>query len=125
MAAVLTEKAEGGLDSDILPSKRRSHCHDSIFAEKTAVEATGDVRREKNGRFSNEINAVDVSTGETLEIAPVPPAEPSASLSDDDAGGQPDDILDIPRFLDPRPAAVPHDRRPALGPPGDSLDDLA
>jgi len=36
-----------------------------------------------------------------------------------------DDGLDIPRFLDRRPGAVPHDRRPAPGPPGDSLDDLA
>jgi hypothetical protein len=35
----------------------------------------------------------------------------------------PDDGLDIPPFLDRR-GAVPHDRRPALGPPGDSLDDL-
>jgi hypothetical protein len=35
-----------------------------------------------------------------------------------------DDGLDIPRFLDRRPGAVPHDRRPALGPAGDSLDDL-
>jgi len=31
--------------------------------------------------------------------------------------------LDIPRFLDRR-GAVPPDRQPALGPAGDSLDDL-
>src|SRR5262245_1552402 len=36
-----------------------------------------------------------------------------------------DDGLDIPSFLDRRPGAVPPDRRPALGPPGDALDDLA
>jgi hypothetical protein len=35
----------------------------------------------------------------------------------------PDDGLDIPRFLDQR-GAVPPDPRPALGPAGDSLDDL-
>jgi hypothetical protein len=32
--------------------------------------------------------------------------------------------LDIPAFLDHTPREVPADRRPALGPPGDSLDDL-
>jgi hypothetical protein len=35
-----------------------------------------------------------------------------------------DDGLDIPDFLDRRPREVPPDRRPALGPEGDSLDDL-
>jgi hypothetical protein len=36
----------------------------------------------------------------------------------------PDDGLDIPRFLDRRPGAVPPDRRPVLGPDGNRLDDF-
>jgi Protein of unknown function (DUF3631) len=78
------EKAEGGLDSDILPSKRRSPSNDSVFAQKTAVD-TDSVRRQKNGHFSSEINAVDVSTGKTGQIGgPTlsfpPSAEPEGIL---------------------------------------------
>ena len=113
----LTPEAEetvAGPDSDILPSNRRSPCHDSIFDEKTAVDAT-DCRRQKNGHFFSEINAVDVSTGKTSEMAPSVP----------DCVG---DSLDIPSFLQVANRKVPYhpDRQCPLGPggEGDSLDDL-
>jgi len=104
------EKAEGAPDSDILPSTRPPPCNDYTFAEKTAVHQDNG-GREKNGHFSSEINAVDGSTGETPEVAPFPP----------DAV---DDGHDIPSSLEVANRKVPLDRRPALGPEGDSLDDL-
>jgi hypothetical protein len=55
-------------ESDILPSTRRPHCNDYTFGENSAVDQ-GDGRREKNGHFSNGINAVDGSTGNNPEIA--------------------------------------------------------
>jgi hypothetical protein len=93
------------------PSKRRSPSGDYILAENSAVEA-GDVRREKNGRNSNEINAVDVSTGAQAPWGPFS-RFPRA-----------DDDLDIPESLLVANRKVPLDRRPALGPEGDSLDDF-
>jgi len=104
------ETAEGGPDSDILPSTRRPPCDDYAFAEKAAV-GQDNGRREKNGHFSSEINAVDGSTGETSEIAP---SSPDAA----------DDGLGIPEFLQVANRKLTFDRRPALGPEGDSLDDL-
>jgi AAA domain len=50
--------------------------------------------------------------------------KPLNAASNSDPGQRVNAVIDIPRFLDRRPGAVPHDRRPALGPPGDSLDDL-
>jgi hypothetical protein len=108
---VEAETAERGPDPDNLPSKCRSPSGDYIFAEKFAVEA-GDVRREKNGRNSNEINAVDVSTRAQAPWGPFS-RFPRA-----------DDDLDIPECLLVANRKVPLDRRPALGPEGDSLDDL-
>src|SRR5215831_14475223 len=108
------EETVAGPDSDILPSNRRSPCHNSIFDEKTAVDAT-DCRRQKNRHFFSEINAVNVSTGKTSEITP------SAAAADGDS-------LDIPSFLQVANRKVPYrpDRQCPLGPggEGDSLDDL-
>jgi hypothetical protein len=67
---------------------------------------------------------------ETAEKTPTPrisafnaiPASHSSFASSKDEKGCAADGLDILDFL---PRAVPPDRRPALGPPGDSLDDLA
>jgi putative DNA primase/helicase len=47
----------------------------------------------------------------------------SEHLAGGDQARAPDDGRDVPRFLDLRRDVSP-DRRPALGPPGDSLDDL-
>ena len=101
---------------DVVGSDSLSSAHRclSIFDEKTAVDAT-DCRRQKNGHFFSEINAVDVSTGKTSEMAPSVP----------DCVG---DSLDIPSFLQVANRKVPYhpDRQCPLGPggEGDSLDDL-
>jgi len=103
-------------ESDILPSTCRPPCNDYAFGEKTAVDGGGG-RRQKNGHFSSEIKAVDGSTGRYPEIAPSSqiPAISAPSV---------DDHLE-PDFLGRTSVReVPPDRRPALGPPGDSLDDL-
>src|SRR5215472_8919501 len=63
------EKAEGGLDSDILPFTRSQPCNDYTFSEKTAVHGEG-CEREKNGHFPSEINAVNAWTGKTAKISP-------------------------------------------------------
>jgi hypothetical protein len=49
--------------------------------------------------------------------------KPLNAASNSDPGQQVNAVIDIPRFLDLRRDVSP-DRRPALGPPGDSLDDL-
>jgi hypothetical protein len=89
-------------------------CSDSDFAEKSAVHQDNG-EREKNGHFSSEINAVNTSTRKTPEIAPWGPFSPYPRA---------DDGLDIPECLLVANRKVPLDRRPALGPEGDSLDDL-
>ena len=104
-------KAADPPDPDILPRSRAAPCNDYGFAEKTAAQQNG-TAREKNGGFSNAINALRGCAGETPEIAP---SLSSAAVSDPWAG------LDIPEFLQ---REVPPERRPALGPPGDSLDDF-
>jgi Protein of unknown function (DUF3631) len=104
------ETPEGALDSNILPSTCLSPCNDYTFGQKTAVGQDSG-RRDKNGHFSSGINTVTGSTGKTSEIAPSAP---------NDAG----DNLDIPPFLQVANRKVPLDRKPALGPEGDSLDDL-
>jgi Protein of unknown function (DUF3631)/Bifunctional DNA primase/polymerase, N-terminal len=101
------EKAEGGLDSDILPSTRPPPCNNYAFAEKTAVDGE-DGGREKNGHFSREINAVDGWTRKTSEIAP------SVDFNGSDPGPIPDCLIRAPKVARP----------PALGPEGDNLDDL-
>jgi uncharacterized protein DUF3631 len=103
-------------ESGILPSTRRPPCNDYAFGEKTAVDGGAD-RRQKNGHFSSEIKAVDGSTGRYPEIAPSSQI-PAISAPFDDQ-------LDIPDFLRRTSVReVSPDRRPALGPTGDSLDDL-
>src|SRR5262249_34931311 len=63
------EKAEGGLNSDILPFRRSSPCNDYTFAKKSAVLGEGS-EREKNGHFSSEIKAVNGRTGELAPWGP-------------------------------------------------------
>ena len=110
--APAAEKAEEGLDSDALPSTRLPPCNDYEKAEKFG--------REKNGRSSNDINAVDVRTGGKLILqAPSSFPEPWGPFS-----RWPEDGLELPSSLLVANRKVPLDRRPALGPPGDSLDDL-
>jgi putative DNA primase/helicase len=112
----LGEKAEGGLDSDNLPLIRVRPCSDDTFAEKPAVDE-GRHQREKIDGLSNDINAVDTSTGKTADSeAPSFVSSPWGPSS-----RWPEDGLELPSAL---LREVPPDRRPALGPPGDSLDDL-
>jgi len=111
----------------------------SVIAEKDGME----------GGWKWRLPAPGENGGHNLGSVPTPPKnakppeechswewQPSGKLAAFGSGsttqGRPpngtcpaDDGLDIPRFLAPRPGAVPHDRRPALGPPGGSLDDLA
>jgi hypothetical protein len=81
-----------------------------------------------------QVNPNLFPTAETAETAQTRPPEgvsavsavsarQSSLASSKDEKASADDGLYIPDFLPPR--AVPPDRRPALGPPGDSLDDLA
>jgi hypothetical protein len=101
-------------DPGILPSPRRPHCNDYAFAEKSAVYPDNG-RGQKNSCFSNKINAVDGSTGSKAEITPsVESGVVSVLLDPRDPGPMPDFLV---RKVSP-------DRRPALGPEGDSLDDL-
>ena len=80
-----------------------------------AISTLSTFRREKN------------APGDALAF----PAPPGTVPNDYDAVREErlahglDDGLDIPAFLKRGlPKSVPPDRRPALGPPGDSLDDL-
>jgi putative DNA primase/helicase len=108
----------------------------SVIAEKDGME----------GGWKWRLPAPGENGGHNLGSAQTPPKnakppeechsqewQPSGKLaafgSGDTTQGRPpngtcpaDDGLDIPDFLR---RAVPSDRRPALGPPGDSLDDLA
>jgi hypothetical protein len=105
-----------------LPFTRSPPCNDYEKAEKSPVH-TDSCERQKIDGFSSEINAVNGCT------ATEPLGSPFSSFSDlnDPPWGPfslwPDDGLDIPPSL-LRVAEVPLDRRPALGPEGDSLDDL-
>src|SRR5262249_30898259 len=57
------EKKEALSQPDFLPSSRQPDCNHSGKAENSAVDR-GVGRREKIGRFSNDINEVDGKTGE-------------------------------------------------------------
>jgi hypothetical protein len=72
------EKAEGGLDSDILPSTRPPPCNDYGKAEKSAVHQPPG-GRQKIDPFPSEINAVD---GWTADSTPSPPSSSSTSGGD-------------------------------------------
>src|SRR5262249_6799508 len=132
-----TERGDGGPDSAILPLIRLRPCSDNDFAEKTAVDHV-DRQREKIEHFSSEINAVNASTGKSGVPTPSSPFTDSvtdsvtAEMSNGDgqaklqkcnnAADHSEDALGKSRFREDR--EVPADRRPALGPAGDSLDDL-
>ena len=100
----------------ILPSTRQTHWNDGGNGEKFAVNR-GAARRQKNGGFSNEINELDGLTGKTPDPSARSLSSGPDNSSDLDAGPFPD-------FLRVENRKVPLDRRPALGPEGDSLDDL-
>jgi hypothetical protein len=68
------------------------------------ADSVRNTRSERNRNTSMESSAV----ADVADVADVP-------------GSGADDGLDIPPFLR---REVPADRRPALGPPGDSLDDF-
>ena len=76
------EKAAGGRNSAILPSTCLPPCNDYGKDEKSAVDQS-DGRREKNGHFSSEINAVNGSTGKMVNPEPL---LSSPSRSADDGG---------------------------------------
>ena len=61
------QKEEEPPEPDILPSGRPAHCNHYTFAENSPVPPGG-AGRQKNGHFSNEINARDGKTGEMPEI---------------------------------------------------------
>jgi hypothetical protein len=112
---------EGGdLKPPIFPSKCRSPYDCSAFAEKAPVDRTNG-RREKIDDLSNEINTVDVSTGKMADSDASSSPPPWGAFS-----RWPEDGLELPPALlrEVVPREVPLDRRPALGPEGDSLDDL-
>ena len=104
-----TQKEADPSPPDNFPFTRSPPWNDYAFAEKSPVHAD-DSERQKNGYLSNNINAVNVWTGKNPETAP---------------SSQIDDYPEFPECLRRTPIReVPPDRRPALGPPGDSLDDL-
>jgi hypothetical protein len=81
---------------------------------RSVAEPPGD--GSKNGKLSYSHAGFDASTDRK--------AQNSGQAHSDHEIASPDDGLDIPRFLDRRPGAVPPDRPPVLGPEGDSLDDF-
>ena len=70
----------------------------------------------ENGNLSYSHAGFDASTDRR--------AQNRGQAHSDHEIASPDDGLDIPSFLDRRPGAVAPDRRPVLGPEGDSLDDF-
>jgi hypothetical protein len=106
------EKKAPRSDPDNFPRTRAPFCSHSDFDEKSAAHQTFGAGQEIGNTLSN-INAVSGCAGKTAKI----------DLSPDSSAPEPDPWadLDIPDFLR---REVPPDRRPALGPVGDSLDDL-
>jgi putative DNA primase/helicase len=108
---------QNAVQADFPLSKRRSVGMPMKSAQvrdfRSVAKPPGD--ESKNGKLSNSHAGFDASTDRK--------AQNSGQAHSDHEIASPDDGLDIPDFLPPR--AVPPDRRPALGPPGDSLDDLA
>jgi hypothetical protein len=116
LASERATDGESEPDPPILPSTRQTHWNDDGNGEKFAVNRGAD-RRPKNGRFSNEIKEFEGLTEKHRILA--------LSLSVAVDSSEPfDDGLDIPDFLNRTLKSVSPDRRPALGPEGDSLDDL-
>jgi Protein of unknown function (DUF3631) len=112
---LVPKKEETPSDPDNLPSTRTPPCNDSTFAENSAVHGDLGGRLKFDG-FSSDTNAVDAWTAKNGKIAPS--SEFSADLAPADG------FPDLPDFLNRSLRQVPPDRRPALGPPGDSLDDF-
>jgi hypothetical protein len=104
-----TQKEADPSPPDNFPFTRSPPWNDYAFAEKSPVHAD-DSERQKNGYLSNNINAVNAWTGKNPDTAP---------------SSQIDDYPEFPECLWRTPIReVPPDGRPALGPPGDSVDDL-
>ena len=79
------EKGEtGGQNSAILPFSRTSPSNDCGKAENSAVQQN-EAEREKNGPFSNEINALNVRTGKMVNPEPLL-SSPSRSTDDPPLG---------------------------------------
>jgi Protein of unknown function (DUF3631) len=87
-------------------------CNHSAFDDFSPVQPKSAVQEENAEKF-NENNALYGCTGNG-----------APGGGERDVSPAPDDGLDIPSFLRVANRKVPLDRRPALGPPGDSLDDL-
>jgi putative DNA primase/helicase len=104
---------QNAVQADFPLSKRRSVGMPMKSAQvrdfRSVAEPPGD--GSKNGKLSYSHAGFDASTDRK--------AQNSGQAHSDHEIASPDYI---PNFL---PRAVPPDRRPALGPPGDSLDDLA
>jgi putative DNA primase/helicase len=99
-------------DPHNLPRARAPLCNYLDFGEKPAAHQDFGAR-EESGDCPSNIKLVRGCAGESPEIGP------SQELSPHFA--PPDDGLEIPTFLR---REVPPDRRPGLGPVGDTLDDL-
>src|SRR5215831_113217 len=82
------------------------------------------VSQPDNRTERDEIRTSDISKVDTQDNG-CPVAKCEKPNNDGPVSGCPvakgDDILDIPRFPDRRPGAVPHDSRPTLGPPGQNF----
>jgi hypothetical protein len=111
---------DGDQKTPIFPSTRLTPSDDYAFAEKTPDDRTNG-RREKIDGLSNEINTVDGSPGKMADSETSFVCSPWGPFS-----RWPEDGLELPPALlrEVVPREVPLDRRPALGPEGDSLDDL-
>jgi putative DNA primase/helicase len=105
-------------------STRLPPCNHYGFDENSSVHQKNG-GREQNAEFTSESNVVDGWTGEEAKNGGARVF--SASTAPDEAvnNGSEGSDLDIPDFLWRGPKReVPVDRRPALEPPGDSLDDF-
>jgi hypothetical protein len=125
------EEEAGGLEPGILPSTRRPPCNDELFPEKSAVD-----QNPVDGKKLADSEAIPTrSTGRRENGRGETPPPPSTGSNGPLVAEKPqpkdpwDAVGDIPDHMDRTKGNGPHrwvspDRRPGLGPPGDSLDDL-
>jgi Protein of unknown function (DUF3631) len=112
----LTAREEGAPSDAILPFTRSPPSNHTGNGEKNAVHQDP-CERQKNGHLSNDVKAVNVWTAKMVPWGPYslfPRSVPTLGA----------DYPDLPDFLNRNLKSAPEDRRPALGPQGDSLDDL-